>query len=244
MRTQPRRVLAALTGALLITAVTQGCGDSDESGGGGAGQTVNVLLGANTIYPDQQRQWFTEVSDRFAKENGGATVKFETFASPNDELTKIQTSVLSNQGPDVYALGTTFTPTAAATGAFETLGADQWAKIGGRDRFVPATLGISGPDPEHEVGIPFAQRPFVMAYNKDMLAAAGIDKPADSWDGLLQQAKKLTGDGSTAWRSRTPTATTRGSSSGPCRSRRATRSWTGRKRRSTTRARCSPTRRI
>jgi multiple sugar transport system substrate-binding protein len=195
MRTQPRRVLAALTGALLITAVTQGCGDSDESGGGGAGQTVNVLLGANTIYPDQQRQWFTEVSDRFAKENGGATVKFETFASPNDELTKIQTSVLSNQGPDVYALGTTFTPTAAATGAFETLGADQWAKIGGRDRFVPATLGISGPDPEHEVGIPFAQRPFVMAYNKDMLAAAGIDKPADSWDGLLQQAKKLTGDG-------------------------------------------------
>jgi multiple sugar transport system substrate-binding protein len=191
-----RRVFTALAGAVLIAGSLQACSSDDGAGGGGgAGQTINVLIGANTIYPDQQRQWFQQVSEKFAKENGGATVKFETFASPNDELTKIQTSVLSGQGPDVYALGTTFTPTASATGAFETLGADQWAKVGGRDRFVPATLGISGPDPEHEVGIPFAQRPFVMAVNKEMLTAAGFDKPADSWDGLLHQAKKMTGGG-------------------------------------------------
>ena len=31
-----------------------------------------------------------------------------------------------------------------------------------------------------------------MAYNKDLLKAAGIDKPADTWDGLAEQAKKLT----------------------------------------------------
>ncbi len=122
-------------------------------------------------------------------------MRFETFASANDELTKIQTSVLSGQGPDVYALGTTFTPTAYATGAFVELTTDDWDKVGGRDRFLPATLGISGPDQEHEVGIPFASRPFVMAYNKDLLTAAGIDKPADSWDGLRAQAKQLTKDG-------------------------------------------------
>jgi multiple sugar transport system substrate-binding protein len=189
-----RRILIALSGAVLVTSGLTACGGSDDSGGG-AGTTINVLIGANTIYPEQQRQWFSDVSTRFAKENNGATVKFETFASANDELTRIQTSVLSGQGPDVYALGTTFTPTAYATGAFETLSTDDWAKIGGRDKFVPADLGISGPDAQHEAGIPFASRPFVMAYNKDMLAAAGIDKPADTWDGLLQQAKKATGGG-------------------------------------------------
>jgi multiple sugar transport system substrate-binding protein len=187
-----RRMLIALSGAVLVTSGLTACGGSDDSGGG-AGTTINVLIGANTIYPEQQRQWFSDVSARFAKENNGATVKFETFASANDELTRIQTSVLSGQGPDVYALGTTFTPTAYATGAFETLTADDWTKIGGRDKFVPADLGISGPDTEHEVGIPFASRPFVMAYNKDLLSAAGIDKPAATWDGLRDQAKKLTG---------------------------------------------------
>ncbi len=34
-----------------------------------------------------------------------------------------------------------------------------------------------------------------MAYNKDLLKAAGIDKPATTWDELAQQAKKLTTGG-------------------------------------------------
>jgi multiple sugar transport system substrate-binding protein len=185
------RAFAVLASVLLLPA----CGSS--TGGGarsGAGQTLTVLMGANTVFPDEQRQWFADVSGRFEKQTG-AKVTFETFASPNDELTRIQTSVLSGQGPDVYALGTTFTPTAYATKAFVELTKEDWDKVGGRDRFLPATLGISGPDAQHEVGIPFATRPFVMAYNKDLLAKAGMDKPADSWDGLREQARKLTGGG-------------------------------------------------
>jgi len=189
------RATRAFAAALLVTGLAA-CGSSNSSNDAtnGAGKTINVLVGVNNAFPEQQRKWFTDVSDAFKKDTG-ATVHFETFASANDELTKIQTSVLSGQGPDIYALGTTFTPTAYATKAFVELTADDWNAIGGRDRFVPATLGISGPDKDHEVGIPFASRPFVMAYNKEMLAAAGIDKPADSWDGLRDQAKKLTGGG-------------------------------------------------
>jgi multiple sugar transport system substrate-binding protein len=190
-----RRKFVALTGALVLGAALTACGDDAGSGSGdNSGVTLTMLMAVNNIYPEQQRQWFAQVSDKFKQETG-ATVRFETFANANDELTKIQTSVASGQGPDVYALGTTFTPTAYATGAFVELKADDWDKVGGRDRFLPATLGISGPDQEHEVGIPFVSRPFVMAYNKEMLAAAGIDKPAESWDGLRDQAKRLTKDG-------------------------------------------------
>jgi multiple sugar transport system substrate-binding protein len=192
-----KRGLVMLSGALAVALAATGCGGSGADNGGGlngAGVTLNVFLGADTIYPVQQRQWFTQVSNQFAKQTG-AKVSFDTFASPNDELTKIQVSELSGQGPDIYGIGTTFTPTAYSTGAFEQLTADDWAKIGGKDRFLPATLGISGPDADHQIGIPFASRPFVMAYNKDLLARAGIDRPATSWDGLLQQARQLTGNG-------------------------------------------------
>ncbi|WP_295120710.1 ABC transporter substrate-binding protein [uncultured Leifsonia sp.] len=193
-----RFALAAVAGIAAAGLVLTGCsgtsGSSSTSSSGkvdGTGKTLDVMIAANALYPTEQQQWFKDVSAQFQKETG-ATVKFETFASANDELTKIQTSVLSGQGPDIYDLGTTFTPTAYSTGAFVKLTDADWAKVGGRDRFVPATLGISGPDAKNEVGIPFLSRPFVMAYNKDLLAAAGIDKPATTWDGLAEQAKKLT----------------------------------------------------
>ncbi|HTJ36786.1 MAG TPA: extracellular solute-binding protein [Dactylosporangium sp.] len=191
------KIFAVGAAAALVLA---GCGDDAKSDGSsdgalnGAGKTLNVLMGANTIYPQQQKQWFTDISNAF-KAQTGAEVKFETFASANDELTKIQTSVVSGQGPDIYALGTTFTPTAYSTGAFLELQDADWQKVGGKDQFLPATFGISGPDAQHQVGIPFASRPFVMAYNTELLKAAGIDKPADSWDGLREQAKKLTTGG-------------------------------------------------
>ncbi|MFF1876125.1 extracellular solute-binding protein, partial [Kitasatospora herbaricolor] len=187
-----RIALGAVAGLAVIGLALSGCSSSNNSNSGsggldGKGKTLDVMIAANSLYPTEQQQWFKDVSAQFQKETG-ATVKFETFASANDELTKIQTSVLSGQGPDIYDLGTTFTPTAYSTGAFVKLTDDDWKKVGGRDRFVPATLGISGPDEKNEVGIPFLSRPFVMAFNNDLLKAAGIDKPADTCDGLAEQA--------------------------------------------------------
>jgi multiple sugar transport system substrate-binding protein len=151
-------------------------------------------MGVDGKYGAQQQQWFKDVSTAFEAQTG-AKVNFGTFASGNEELTKIQTSVVANQGPDVYVMGTTFTPTAYSTGAFVSLTADDWTKLGGKDKFVPATLGISGPSADNQVGIPFNSGPFAMAYNTALLAKAGIDKPATTWDGLAAQAKQLTGNG-------------------------------------------------
>jgi multiple sugar transport system substrate-binding protein len=190
------RSLVALAGAAALTAGLTACGGGDGGGGGssGGGKTLHMLIGANTQYPAEFAAWQKSISDKF-KAQTGATVQFETFASANDELTKIQTSVVSGTGPDVYAVGTTMTPTAYSTGAFVKLGDAEWQKVGGKDRFVPASLGISGPDANNQVGIPFVTRPFVMAYNTDLLKAAGISKPATTWDELAQQAKQMTKNG-------------------------------------------------
>ncbi|MFF2246581.1 ABC transporter substrate-binding protein [Arthrobacter sp. NPDC058130] len=176
-----------------------GCGseNGNSSGSGqvdGAGKTLDVLVGANAQHGDKFTAWQAHIAEAF-KKSTGADLKFETFASANDELSKIQTSVVAGQGPDVYAVGTTFVPTAFSTDAFVKLDAAQWDKVGGRDRFVPATLGISGPDSQNEVGVPFLSRPYVLAYNTELFKKAGLDKPATTWDGLLEQAKKLTSGG-------------------------------------------------
>ncbi len=193
-----RSALAA-AGASILAVALAACSSGGGTSSGtdtnsGAGKTLSVFINTNAQYPNEQKAWFDSTAAKF-KAQTGATIAWETFASANDELTKIQTSVVSGQGPDVYSLGTTFTPTAYGTGAFVKLGDKEWSALGGKDKFVPATLGISGPDASNQVGIPFASRPFVMAYNKDLLKAAGIDKPATTWDELTAQAKKLTTGG-------------------------------------------------
>ncbi|HEY0249664.1 MAG TPA: sugar ABC transporter substrate-binding protein [Gryllotalpicola sp.] len=193
-----RQALGALVGIAVLGIALQGCsGNSASNGGGGLdgkGKTLDVMIESQPIYPTQQKQWFSDVSAAFEKQTG-AKVTFETYPSPQDELTKIQTSVVSGQGPDIYTLGTTFTPTAYSTGAFTTMDDATWKEVGGKDRFIPATLGISGPDDQHQVGIPFSSRPYVMAYNKDILTQAGISQPPTSWDELTQDAAKVTGNG-------------------------------------------------
>jgi multiple sugar transport system substrate-binding protein len=191
MRSTMRRMVA-LAGVTVLVAGITACGDDGGDGGSsGAGKTLNVLIAANTQYPEEFQAWQKDISAKF-KAQTGAEVKFETFASANDELTKIQTSVVAGSGPDVYSVGTTFTPTAYSTGAFVKLGDEEWKKIGGKEKFNPATLGISGPDDQNQAGIPWVSRPFVMAYNTDLLKAAGIEKPATTWDELTAQAKQMT----------------------------------------------------
>jgi multiple sugar transport system substrate-binding protein len=192
MGLKTRRSVLALAGTTALTVVLTACASGGDGGGSsGAGKTLNVLIGTNTQYPQEQQAWMQSVADKF-KSQTGATVKWEMFSSANEELTKIQTSVVSGNGPDVYAVGTTFTPTAYSTKAFVKLGDAEWKKVGGKDKFIPSTLGISGPDSKNQVGIPWVGRPFVMAYNTELLKAAGIAKPATTWDELTQQAKQLT----------------------------------------------------
>ena len=189
-----RSVIAALGAGALLTA-TAACGSGDGSTGGSGDQgPITVLVLANAQYPDQQKQWFADTAAAF-EERTGASVKFQTFASAADEQKIIQTSVVSGQGPDVYALGTTFTPVAYATKAFVTLGEKEWEAVGGRDRFTPATLAMSGPSKSEDLGVPYLSRPFAMAYNTEMFAAAGITAPPTTWDELVADGKKLTGDG-------------------------------------------------
>ena len=192
MKSQRIAAVAAVAAVVLTLGACSAPTKSEGTGElAGNGKTLTVLTFVDALYPQEQKDWFRTVSDAFEKKTG-AKVNFETFATANDELTKIQTSALSGQGPDIYSLGSTFTPTAYATRAFVTMTDADWGKVGGRDRFVASQLGLSGPDAKNEIGIPFLSFPMVMAYNKDLLAAAGVDKVPTTWDELTDAAEKVT----------------------------------------------------
>lgn len=196
-----KRALGLTAGLVVAGLALAGCssGGGTSSGSGGAsldgkGKTITVFTLANTQYPAQQKAFDDSVAAAFKKQTG-ATVEWDMGASANDEQTKIQTSAVAGQGPDIYDIGTTFTPTAYSTGDFVKLTAADWKALGGKDKFVPASLGISGPDSKDQVGIPYQSRPFVMVYNTKLFKAAGLTAPATTWDGLIDQAKKLTANG-------------------------------------------------
>ncbi len=160
-------------------------------GSGSGGKQLHVLVGRIPQHPAEQRAWEQRIQQEF-KAKTGADITFETYASSSEEQTKLQTSMVSSDGPDVYQLGTTFTPVAYATRGFQVLSDADWQKIGGRDRFVPQSLGISGPDPQHQIGVPLSTRPYGMVYNTAMFQAAGITSPPKTWDEFVADAQRLT----------------------------------------------------
>ena len=185
--------LAVLTcAAVLLTA----CGSSSAATGGSSsgaasGGKLDVFVAAQPNYPTQFAAWSKDVTAKF-KAATGADLTIETYATSSDETTKIQASIVSGNGPDVYQLGTTFTPVAYGTKGFATLSDDDWKKVGGRDKFIPESLGMSGPDAKTQIGIPTATRPFGVAYNTEMFKAAGIAQLPTTWDEMIADAQKVT----------------------------------------------------
>ena len=143
--------------------------------GGGDSKTIDVLIGLNATYLQKQQQYFSTISKEFQQQTG-YRVTFRTFTSSSDEQQQLQSAVISGSGPDVFALGTTFIPTAYATGAFHVLSDAEWKELGGRSQFVKQQLAMSGPSQDKQIGVPYATQPFVMAYNTEILAL--VSSPA------------------------------------------------------------------
>jgi multiple sugar transport system substrate-binding protein len=196
-----RRRFTMLAGSAVVGLALEACsantstapssGGGGSGTGGGSGKTLNVYLSAQTSYPAQQKQWEARIAKEF-KAQTGASVAFETYTAGTEEQQKIETSVVSGSGPDVYEIGTTFTPTAYASKSFVKVSGSGWAKVGGQARFTPSTLAMSGPSANDQIAVPFSSVPFVMAYNTKLFKAAGITSLPTTWDELIADAKKLT----------------------------------------------------
>jgi multiple sugar transport system substrate-binding protein len=188
-----RRAMAAGLTAAGASALLAACGSGTSgTSNTNSGRVVEVLFGLNTAgLAQQQSQWFQQITNDFHALTG-ATLRWDTFNGTGDELTRIQTAIVSGSGPDIFTLGTTFVPTAQATGGFSLLTDADWQAVGGKSRFFQEQLTTAGISPDKPISVPFVMRPFALVYNTDLFQKAGISSPPTTWSDFVVDAQKMT----------------------------------------------------
>ena len=184
---------AASGGSSNTTAGGSSSGGSSSSGNSKqwAGKTLTVLDGAPTGATQKQTQaYYNLLSSQFHKETG-ATLKWQYYSSPQQEVSTIETSTVSGSGPDIISYGTSFVGTLWQTGDFQAFSPSDWKAIGGKSSFIAADLFDSGLTSNNLIGIPNETNPFALAYNKAYFKKAGITSVPKSWTQLVADAKKL-----------------------------------------------------
>jgi multiple sugar transport system substrate-binding protein len=107
------------------------------------------------------------------------TYRLEHMVVPGGEYyTKLQTMIAGRQAPDLFWLSQEYVPAYADNGALT----DLTGLVDGVDLtdYLPGALGTATVD-DTLYGLPWIGQPYVVYYNADRFAEAGIDRPAPDW---------------------------------------------------------------
>lgn len=127
------------------------------------------------------------VEEKFNSEQTKWQVELKPTAGNFNDVLKTQ--MASNTEPDVFAFDNNMIPSFAESGRILAL--DSYLEDGYRDDFEEIILE-AGTYQDELYTLPIDFNTLVVYYNKDMFAAAGIEKIPETWDELYDAAKKLT----------------------------------------------------
>ncbi|MFG2776559.1 ABC transporter substrate-binding protein [Streptomyces prunicolor] len=196
MRSIRAAAVGAVTMSLALAATA--CGGGSSTGGGSndspktltywaSNQGASIAIDKKVLQPEL---------DKFKKQTG-ITVKLEVVPW-SDLLNRILTATTSGQGPDVLNIGNTWSASLQATGAFLPWSTANFAKIGGKDRFVDSALGSTGATGKDPAAVPLYSMAYALYYNKQIFADAGISQPPTTWAELVADGKKIEAKGKQA----------------------------------------------
>jgi multiple sugar transport system substrate-binding protein len=192
-----RKIRTAAIGAatLSLALAATACGGGSATGGGSNDSPRTLTYWASnqgaSISVDQKV--LKPELDKF-EQRTGIKVKLEVVPW-SDLLNRILTATTSGQGPDVLNIGNTWSASLQATGALLPWDAANFAKIGGKDRFVDSALGSTGAQGKDPAAVPLYSMSYALYYNKQLFAEAGIAKPPITWDELVADGKKIEAKG-------------------------------------------------
>jgi ABC-type glycerol-3-phosphate transport system substrate-binding protein len=188
------RIATAAVAASLL-AIATGCGGGTATSGGSKSKPKELTYWASnqgTSLEDDKAKLTPELQ-KFEQQTG-IKVKLEVIPW-TDLLNRILAATSSGQGPDVLNIGNTWSASLQATGALLPWDDANFAKIGGRDRFVASALGSAGASGKPPAAVPIYSLAYGLYYNKKLFKDAGITDPPTTWDQLVADGKKLTGGG-------------------------------------------------
>lgn len=189
------RVAAGLV-ALLLGAAACGSGNKPApSGGSGLGAVSGDANATGTLHvwlqSDAQTGWKPVVdaaTQAFNAKYPKVTVQVD-FQQWGDHLTKLDAALSGNQAPDVVEMGNTETTSYIANGAFADLTANKgvFDNSGTWNKGLELSCTYQG----KLFCVPYYGGSRVLAYRKDMFAAAGISATPTSLDELMADGQKL-----------------------------------------------------
>ncbi|MFJ3641665.1 ABC transporter substrate-binding protein [Streptomyces sp. NPDC090108] len=193
MRSIRAAAVGAVTMSLALAATACGGGSSSNDGSGDSPKTLTYWASNQGASIAVDKQVLQPELDKFEKQTG-IKVKLEVVPW-TDLLNRILTATTSGQGPDALNIGNTWSASLQATGALLPWDAKNFAKIGGRDRFVDSALGSTGAEGKDPVAVPLYSMAYALYYNKKIFADAGIAGPPATWDELVADGKKIKAKG-------------------------------------------------
>jgi len=194
MRTNRIAAAIALVATLSLTATACGGGSSSSgSGDNSSPKTLTYWASNQGTSLDNDRQVLEPELRKFEQQTG-IKVKLEVVPW-SDLLNRILAATASGQGPDVLNIGNTWSASLQATGALLPFDDATFAKIGGKDRFLPSTIASAGAAGKDPAAVPLYSLAYGLYYNKKLFQQAGIATPPATWDELVADGKKLTRDG-------------------------------------------------
>jgi multiple sugar transport system substrate-binding protein len=193
MRSNRAAAVGAVTLSLALAATACGGGSSTDGGSNDSPKTLTYWASNQGASIEVDKKVLQPELDKFEKQTG-IKVKLEVVPW-SDLLNRILTATTSGQGPDVLNIGNTWSASLQATGALLPWDAKNFAKIGGRDRFVDSALGSTGAEGKDPSAVPLYSMAYALYYNKKMFADAGIAQPPATWAELAADGKKLSKDG-------------------------------------------------
>ncbi|NEB81162.1 sugar ABC transporter substrate-binding protein [Streptomyces sp. SID14478] len=191
------RIRAAAVGAatlsLALAATACGGGSSSGSGSNDSPKTLTYWASNQGASIAVDKKVLQPELDKFAKQTG-IKVKLEVIPW-TDLLNRILTATTSGQGPDILNLGNSWSASLQASGALLPWDAKNFAKIGGKDRFVESALASTGTTGKDPSAVPLYSMSYALYYNKKMFKEAGIAKPPTTWDEVVADGKKISKGG-------------------------------------------------
>jgi multiple sugar transport system substrate-binding protein/raffinose/stachyose/melibiose transport system substrate-binding protein len=189
MRSIRAAAVGAVTLSLALAASACGGGSSTSGGSNDSPKTLTYWASNQGASIEIDKKVLQPELDKFEKQTG-IEVKLEVVPW-SELLNRILTATTSGQGPDVLNIGNTWSASLQATGALLPWDAKNFAKIGGRDRFVDSALGSTGVPGQDPAAVPLYSLAYALYYNKEIFADAGISRPPATWAELVADGKKI-----------------------------------------------------
>ncbi|GEL45158.1 hypothetical protein CHO01_02740 [Cellulomonas hominis] len=176
---------AALLAALALSLAA--CGDSPGDDDGDGPVTLTIATWANDTEADELDAILDEL-------NAAQDVyRLEQMVVPGGEYyTKLQTMIAGRQSPDLFWLSQEYVPAYAANGTLTDLTGLVDDRVDLAD-YLPGSLDPATVDGAL-YGLPWIGQPYVVYFNADRFAEAGLPAPDEDWgwDAFRETARTLT----------------------------------------------------